>query len=86
MPGRYDRIAVRTLILFDGTTESLLAFFMRVRQTAAAFGSRKVRTPKGRMLGNSQAGRPDGQCNREQTADGRRDLTPDGTGEGETVV
>ena len=31
---------------------------------------RKVRTPQGRMLGNSQAGRPDGKCNREQTADG----------------
>ena len=38
------------------------------------------------MLGNSQAGQPDGKCNREQTADGPRDLTPDGTGEGETVV
>ena len=34
------------------------------------------------MLGNTQAGQPDGKCNREQTADGRLD----GTGKGETVV
>jgi len=43
---------------------------------------RKVRTPQGRVLGNAQAGRPDGKCNREQTADGR----VSGTGKGETVV
>jgi len=34
------------------------------------------------VLGNAQAGRPDGKCHREQTADG---LTG-GTGKGETVV
>jgi len=33
---------------------------------------RKVRTPKGRELGNSQAGKPDGKCNREQTANSLR--------------
>src|SRR5690606_16002093 len=33
-------------------------------------GPRKVRTPQGRMPDNSRAGRPDGKCNREQTADG----------------
>lgn len=53
------------------------------------FGSRKVRTPQGRMLGNAQAGKPDGKCNREQTAHGppsfeqSNDLA--GTGKGETV-
>ena len=34
--------------------------------------SRKVRTPQGRVLGNAQAGKPDGKCHREQTADGLR--------------
>ena len=29
---------------------------------------RKVRTPQGRVLGNSQAGKPDGECNRKETA------------------
>ena len=32
--------------------------------------SRKVRTPQDRELGNAQAGRPDGKCHRDQTADG----------------
>ena len=36
------------------------------------------------MLGNSQAGKPDGKRNREQTADGP--LARAGTGKGETVV
>ena len=50
-------------------------------------------------LGNTQAGRPDGQCNREQTADdadseesvgevfhfSRSTLGTGGTGKGETV-
>ena len=50
-----------------------LAFEWRVRQTAAvASQSRKVRTPQDRELGNAQAGRPDGKCHRNQTADGRR--------------
>ncbi len=51
------------------------------------------------VLGNTQAGRPDGQCNREQTADGAdpsgplaepsvplADLRAMCTGKGETVV
>ena len=33
-------------------------------------GPRNVRTPQGTVLGNTQSGRPAGQCNREQTADG----------------
>ena len=33
-------------------------------------GSRKVGTPQGRVLANGQSGRPEGQCHREQTADG----------------
>jgi len=81
-----------------GTIDAALAFVLRVRQAAAAFGSRKVRTPQGRMLGNSQAGRPDGKCNREQTADGADPSGPlaepsvrqrnqgSRTGKGETVV
>jgi len=52
----------------------LLALPLRVREAAAVCSlrsrSRKVRTPQGRMLGNTQAGRPDGKCSREQTADG----------------
>ncbi len=44
---------------------------------------RKVRTPKGRELGNSQAGKPDGKCNREQTANS---LRAGGVGKGERVV
>jgi hypothetical protein len=46
-------------------------------------GSRKVGTPKGRVLVNGQSGRLEGKCHRKQTADGvssgRR------TGKGETV-
>ncbi|GBE23907.1 hypothetical protein BMS3Bbin02_00172 [bacterium BMS3Bbin02] len=44
------------------------------------------------VLGNSQAGQPDGKCNREQTADGAdpagplADLQAMRTGKGETVV
>ena len=45
-------------------------WFLRVCRTAAVARSRKVRTPQGMVLGNTQAGRPDGKCNREQTADG----------------
>ena len=33
---------------------------------------RKVRTPQGSEPANGRAGRPDGKCNREQTADGSR--------------
>ncbi len=38
----------------------------------ATGGSRKVRTPKGRVLGNSQAEKSDGQCNRKDTAQATR--------------
>ena len=31
---------------------------------------RNVRTPQGTVLGNTQSGRPAGQCHREETADG----------------
>ena len=46
-------------------------------------GSRKVGTPKGRVLVNGQSGRPAGQCHREQTADGAAARMR--TGKGETV-
>ena len=35
---------------------------------SALAGMRKVRTLQSAVLDNIQAGRPDGQCNREQTA------------------
>ncbi|TPW08734.1 MAG: Uncharacterized protein FD127_4330, partial [Acidimicrobiaceae bacterium] len=35
-----------------------------------AIVSRKVGTPQSRVLARARSGRPDGQCNREQTADG----------------
>ncbi len=44
---------------------------------------RKVRTPKGRELGNSQAGKPDGKCNREKTAGS---FPMERAGKGERVV
>jgi hypothetical protein len=44
--------------------------WQRARRTVAAIWLRKVRTPQGRVLDNFQAGRPDGKCSREQTADG----------------
>src|SRR5690606_4139576 len=55
-----------------GTHGPPIDFTLRVRWTVAVERPRKVRTPQGRVLGNSQAGRPDGKCNREQTADGLR--------------
>jgi hypothetical protein len=58
-----------------------------------AWGLRKVRAPKSGLLGNAQAGRPDGECHRKQTADGQHALglhertqRCQGTGKGETVV
>ena len=52
---------------------------------------RKVRTPQGSVLGNAQAWKRDGQCNREETA-GRvprrgppRDAPHGAAGKGETV-
>jgi hypothetical protein len=47
----------------------------------ALAGPRNVRTPQGTVLGNTQSGRPAGQCHREQTADGGASRT----GKGETV-
>src|SRR4051794_3855438 len=41
----------------------------RERSHRAPTGSRKVGAPPGRVLANGQAGRPDGKCHREQTAD-----------------
>ena len=50
-------------------------------------GPRNVRTPQGRVLGNSQSGRPEGQCHRKQTADGGTDwsTSPVRTGKVATV-
>ena len=45
---------------------------------------RKVRTPKGRVLGKSQAAKADGQWHRKETASGER-LSGDAGGKGETV-
>ncbi len=59
---------------------------MRVRRAAAGLGPRKVRTPQGRMPANGRAARADGQCSREQTADGPAASGRTGTGKGETVV
>ena len=42
----------------------------RPRTGPQGTGPRNVRTPQGTVLGNTQSGRPAGQCNREQTADG----------------
>src|SRR5206468_12866894 len=39
-------------------------------------GPRKVRTPQGKVLGNSQGARAHGKCNREQTASGRSGREP----------
>jgi hypothetical protein len=39
------------------------------------YGWRKVRAPKSRALGNTQSGRPEGKCHRNDTA--RRRLSPE---------
>ncbi len=51
-------------------------------QTAASHdcGSRNVRAPQSRVVGNTHSGQPAGQCHRKQTA------RPEGAGKGETVV
>ena len=41
---------------------------LQARQPRGREVARKVRTPKGRVLGNAQAGKPDGECNRKNTA------------------
>jgi len=52
--------------------------------TAGPFGdSRKVRTPQGRTLGDTQAAKADGKWNRKQTAAGV--FSGDAVGKGETV-
>ena len=65
-----------------------LASMLRAWETVAGAKerSRKVRTPQGTALGNSQTGQPDGKCSREQTADGATRETAEPTGKGETVV
>ena len=65
-----------------------LAFVLRAREAVAvAFERpRKVRTPQGTVLGNSQTGRLDGKRNREQTADAASRIPAEPTGKGETVV
>ena len=40
---------------------------------AAVTPQRKVRTPESTRPANGWAGRPDGKCSREQTADGSSD-------------
>jgi len=53
--------------------------------TAGRFGGpRKVRTPKGRTLGKSQAAKADGKWHRKETAGGER-LSGDAEGKGEKV-
>jgi hypothetical protein len=47
-------------------------------------GPRKVRTPKGRTLGKSQAAKADGKWHRKETARGEK-LSGDAEGKGETV-
>ena len=53
------------------------------REPAQA-GSRKVRTPKGRTLGKSQAAKADGKWHRKETAGSER-LSGDAEGKGEKV-
>jgi hypothetical protein len=50
----------------------------------AQAGPRKVRTPKGRTLGKSQAAKADGKWHRKETASGDK-LSGDAEGKGETV-
>ncbi len=50
----------------------------------AGYGSRKVRTPKGRTLGKTQAAKADGKWHRKETAIGEL-LSGDAEGKGETV-
>jgi hypothetical protein len=50
----------------------------------ASSRSRKVRTPKGRTLGKSQAAKADGKWHRKETASGEH-LSGDAGGKGEKV-
>ena len=46
--------------------------------TAGRFaGPRKVRTPKGRTLGKTQAAKADGKWHRKETARGEKELSGD---------
>jgi hypothetical protein len=47
-------------------------------------GPRKVRTPKGRTLGKSQAAKADGKWHRKETASSEK-LSGDADGKGEKV-
>ena len=47
--------------------------------------ARKVRTPKGRTLGQPQAAKADGKWHRKETATGDMSLSGDAGGKGETV-
>ena len=47
--------------------------------------SRKVGTPKGRVLARARLGRPDGTVQQRETADGPVRFDGSVTGEGETV-
>jgi hypothetical protein len=66
-----------------GGSES--AGWPRVGMPPGGTDPRNVRTPQGTVLGNTQSGRPAGQCNREQTADGGSIFGSGRTGKGETV-
>jgi len=48
-------------------------------------GSRKVRTPQGRMPGNARAGRPADSATESRPPTARRRLAAEGKGKGETV-
>ena len=62
-PSRADAFATDASASFaNGIRSSMIG---AGRTAAGARASRKVRTPQGRVLGNAQAGKPDGKCNRE---------------------
>ena len=46
-------------------TRTLLAGWLRAGEKT---GSRKVRTPKGMVVGNADPGKPAGKCHRKDTA------------------
>jgi hypothetical protein len=74
---------VRDGLRDDGGITATIGFAGRV--IAGRFdGPRKVRTPKGRTLGKSQAAKADGKWHRKETACGEK-LSGDAEGKGETV-
>jgi hypothetical protein len=46
-------------------------FFLAGQAAAEVSPSRKVRTSKGRVVGNADPGKPAGKCHRKHTADAR---------------